>query len=97
MKMTCSKVWCCFFKAIHDQHRQYILELLHKHGPLSANQIVAKVTLSQPTISHHLKILNQAKIVNSQRKGKEIFYSINKASIKKCCGGFMERFVTDAK
>ena len=97
MNMTCPKAWCDFFKAIHDHHRQHILELLHQHGTLSANQIVAKVDLSQPTVSHHLQILHQAKIVESKRQGKEIFYSINEQSIKKCCGSFMARFVTNDK
>ena len=97
MKMNCSNIWCDFFKAVHDRHRQHILDLIHKHGPLNANQIVKRVSLSQPTVSHHLKILNQAKIVNSKKQGKEVIYSINEKSIKECCGSFMARFASDGK
>ena len=97
MNTTCPRAWCVFFKAVHDQHRQPILDLLHKHGSMTANQIVAKISISQPTVSHHLKILHQAKIVNSKKQGKEVIYSINEESIKKCCGSFMDKFVSTEK
>ncbi len=66
------------FKAIADETRQKILRLL-KAEPLSVGEIVAQTSLAQPTISHHLNILKQAGVVITQRKGKQVFYSL-------CCG-----------
>jgi len=97
MKTSCPKMWCSFFKAVHDQHRQHILELLRRNGTLSANQIVTKTPLSQPTVSHHLKILHQAGVVTSKKQGKEVIYSLNEDSIMECCGSFVSRFVTSKK
>ncbi|NIA01835.1 MAG: metalloregulator ArsR/SmtB family transcription factor [Nitrospirae bacterium] len=81
-----------FFKAVCDDHRHKILEHLKKLGKVNAGDIVKKVKLSQPTVSHHLKILCEAKIINSEKKGKEVFYSLNEDSIHNCCHSFMNRF-----
>lgn len=92
MKHCCPKEWMKFFKAICDEHRQKILELLHKHGKINATEIVKKVKLSQPTVSHHLKILSDAEVIKSEKKGKEVFYSLVHKHIASCCGGFMKHF-----
>ncbi len=66
------------FKALSNETRQKILGFL-KNGPLSVNEIVAQTDLAQPTVSHHLNLLKQAGIVVTQRRGKQIYYSL-------CCG-----------
>ncbi len=66
------------FKALSDETRQKILQFL-KGGPLSVNEIVQRTELAQPTISHHLNLLKQAGVVVTQRRGKQIFYTL-------CCG-----------
>jgi len=92
MNTNCDANWCNFFKAVHDQHRQYILQLLKKHQTLNASQIISKLKLSQPTVSHHLKILHQAGLITTKKNGKEVNYSINQQQISSCCGGFMKHF-----
>lgn len=92
MTPSCSSKWCSFFKAVHDQHRQAILELIRKHKRLNASQILSNLKLSQPTVSHHLKILRNAGIIKTEKKGKEIFYFLNEDHIEDCCGGFMKHF-----
>ena len=66
------------FKALSDETRQKILRLLKDH-PLSVNEVVDRTGLAQPTISHHLNILKQAGVVVTERRGKQIMYSL-------CCG-----------
>jgi ArsR family transcriptional regulator, arsenate/arsenite/antimonite-responsive transcriptional repressor len=66
------------FKALSDETRQKIVRML-KSGSLSVNEIVEKTALAQPTISHHLGILKTAGVVVTQRKGKQVLYSL-------CCG-----------
>jgi ArsR family transcriptional regulator, arsenate/arsenite/antimonite-responsive transcriptional repressor len=81
-----------FFRAIHDRHRHTILDVIQHHKKINENGIVKEIPLSQPTISHHLKILCEAGIVHAKKTGKEVIYSINEQSIHECCGGFMHKF-----
>jgi len=97
MQCSCSKKWLSFFKAVHDKNRQMILDVIQSHGSINANGIVAKIHLSQPTISHHLKILEEASVINAKKTGKEMIYSINGKAIDECCGGFSRRFVKKSK
>jgi ArsR family transcriptional regulator, arsenate/arsenite/antimonite-responsive transcriptional repressor len=92
MQCSCSKKWLSFFKAVHDTNRQAILDIIQKHKDINANGIVAKIHLSQPTISHHLKILEEASVIHAKKVGKETIYSINEGSIRECCGGFERKF-----
>lgn len=92
MKCVCPKKWMTFFKAVHDKHRQAILDIIKSHKEINANGIVEKVKLSQPTISHHLKILTDASIIKAKKAGKEVMYTINEDAIEDCCLGFMNKF-----
>jgi len=47
---------------------------------------------SQPTISHHLSVLRQLKLVNTRKEGKQVFYAINRDRVVECCGLLMARF-----
>ena len=89
--------WHKFFKAACDERRQYILALISQRKTINASQIVKKMSLSQPTVSHHLKILSEAGLILTEKKGKEIFYSVNEKNIASCCTGFMDKFTTDDK
>ena len=66
------------FKALADETRQKIITFL-KDGPLNVGEIVDRTSLAQPTISHHLNILKQAGVVLTEKRGKQIYYSL-------CCG-----------
>jgi DNA-binding transcriptional ArsR family regulator len=81
-----------FFKAIHDEHRQKMMDLLHEKGKMNVGDIVKKVKLSQPTVSHHLKILSEAEVIVSKKEGKEVFYELSGKMIQDCCMGFWEHF-----
>ncbi len=93
MKCLCPKKWQVFFRAIHDGHRQMILDIIRSHKEINAHDIGKNMSLSQPTISHHLKILTEASIVHAKKIGKEVIYSINESSIDECCSGFMDKFI----
>lgn len=66
------------FKAFCDGTRLQILELLQT-GEKCACVLLAKVSISQPTLSHHMKILVESGVVNARREGKWTHYSINEA------------------
>jgi ArsR family transcriptional regulator, arsenate/arsenite/antimonite-responsive transcriptional repressor len=85
----CTDQMLHFFKAGGDEHRQLILSLICKHKSLNVNQILEHVKISQPTLSHHLKILREAKFVVTEKRGKEVFYSLNLQNISECCNSLM--------
>ncbi len=64
------------FKALNDQTRRDILELL-KEKDLTAGEIADKFSISKPSISHHLDLLRQAGLVVSVKEGQFIYYSIS--------------------
>ena len=64
------------FKALNDQTRREILEILQQKD-LSAGEIAEKFHMSWPSISHHLDLLKQAKLVSSRKEGQYVYYSLN--------------------
>jgi ArsR family transcriptional regulator, arsenate/arsenite/antimonite-responsive transcriptional repressor len=97
MARCCPKSWIKFFKAVCDEPRQKILEILHEKEKMNASEIKKKLNLSQPTISHHLKILVEAEVVKSEKKGKEVFYTLSNNQIDSCCTGFAKHFAKHHK
>ena len=80
-----------FCKALADDTRQQILVLL-QDGEKNVGDIVATFDLSQPSISHHLGILKQLKLVTSRKEGKLVYYDLNRDNIVECCGQLMAKF-----
>jgi ArsR family transcriptional regulator len=66
------------YTALGDEHRQRILLTFEPGERLNVGQIVAVSTLSRSAVSHHLKILRDAGVLQSQKEGKEVFFWINK-------------------
>lgn len=66
------------FTALGDTHRQKILLLFEKDERLNAGHISEVSTLARSTVSHHLKILHQAKVLLSEKIGKEVWFWVNK-------------------
>jgi DNA-binding transcriptional ArsR family regulator len=83
-----------FAKAISDETRQKIMNLCCCDS-LSVNEIVEKLDVSQPTVSHHLAILREADLVIVREEGKQTFYSLNQENIAICCGQLMIKFAPE--
>lgn len=64
------------FKAFCDENRIRILKLL-RSGEKCACVLLEDMQISQPTLSHHMKILCDSGIVSGRREGKWIHYSIS--------------------
>ena len=62
------------FKALGDEKRLHILSLL-RQGERCACVLLEDLNLSQPTLSHHMKILCDANLVTGRREGKWVYYS----------------------
>ena len=67
------------FKAFCDENRLMILEMLQS-GEKCACVLLEKLQITQPTLSHHMKILVDSEMVTARKQGKWTHYSINTAS-----------------
>lgn len=64
-------------KALGDPVRLTLLDVLRKHaGKVCVCELVPLFDLSQPTISHHLKVLRAAGLVDSERQGLWAYYYV---------------------
>ena len=85
-----------FAKALADETRQEIMRLCCCTR-LSVNEIVAQMGVSQPTVSHHLKILREAGLVRAERQGKEIYYTLNQEKLATGCCQVAGKFAPDVE
>ena len=64
-------------KALGDPVRLQLVDVLRKHpGKVCVCELVPLFDLSQPTVSHHLKVLRDAGIVGSERVGLWAYYFV---------------------
>jgi len=71
------------FKALGDTTRLEIVSLLAEaDGELCVCEIEPRFELSQPTISHHLRLLREAGIVSAERRGSWVYYAIDPKAIE---------------
>lgn len=66
------------FKALGDPVRLRLLSLIASHagGEACVCDISDSFDLSQPTISHHLKVLREAGLIDSERRGTWVYYRV---------------------
>ncbi len=85
-------------RAVADPTRRRILRMLEQKGQCSigestglcARDIEAKIKLSQPTVSHHMKILERAGLITSQRRGQWMWYRRDERAVKEMTQRFRE-------
>lgn len=68
-------------KSIAEPKRLRIVDML-SCGELCACKILEAFHITQPTLSHDMKLLVEAGLVNDRREGKNIYYSLNEEKIK---------------
>lgn len=77
------------FFALSDKTRRQILEIL-KSGDLTAGEIANRFQITKPSITHHLNILNQANLVDKERDGQFIRYSLNTTVLQEVIGWILD-------
>ncbi len=83
-----------FAKAMADETRQEIMRLLCCRW-LCVTDLVERLDVSQPTVSHHLAHLRQAGLVHTRREGRQVYYSLNQDAVAVCCGRLMAIFAPE--
>src|SRR6266513_1258465 len=70
-------------KALGDPVRLQLVDVLRRHaGKVCVCELVPLFELSQPTVSHHLKVLREAGIVGSERRGLWAYYYVNRDAVE---------------
>ena len=72
-------------KALTDENRLAIMLAL-QHGEKCGCDLLEELNITQPTLSHHMKILVDSGLVNDRKEGKWHYYSINTDIMKEFCG-----------
>jgi ArsR family transcriptional regulator, arsenate/arsenite/antimonite-responsive transcriptional repressor len=65
------------FRALGDETRLAILRQLRDQGEVCACDFLACCTKAQPTVSHHLKVLRDAGLVDTEKRGLWVHYRLN--------------------
>ena len=71
------------FKMLSVDKRIEIIELLKKE-PMSVNALADNLGVTQSAASQHLRVLKAAGLVNDERQGYWIYYSLNRESLEQC-------------
>lgn len=83
MEIT-EKKTALIFKALGDENRIRILKLLGTEEKCAC-RLLEELNISQPTLSHHMKILCDSGLVNGRREGKWMHYSICSEGAEMTC------------
>jgi ArsR family transcriptional regulator len=72
------------FRALGDPHRVKIVNLLAVTGePVCACDLIEPVGLAQPTVSHHLKKLTDAGLLEREQRGRWAYFSLKREAVEK--------------
>ena len=74
------------FKALSVDTRLKIIELLKSRGPLGVTTIAEALKVTPSAVSQHLRVLRHAGLVDRERKGYWVPYSIDEEALGSCCG-----------
>ena len=80
------------FSALAHPVRRHILKLLKAHDALSAGELAGHFDVSKPTLSHHLKLLAEAELLDRERRGQFIYYSITLSVFEEASQVLMDLF-----
>jgi len=83
------------FKLMGDPSRLGIL-VACLDGPASVGEIALRRSLSQSLVSHHLRLLRAARLVRAERRGKQVFYSVDDHHIEQIVIDMLEHAAEEA-
>lgn len=74
-------------KVVADPHRLRILAILHKVSPMTVKGVTTRLgDISQPTTSHHLKVLTLAGLITRRQEGVFVYYQLAYGAVQQLAG-----------
>ncbi|CAB3749092.1 Transcriptional repressor SmtB [Paraburkholderia humisilvae] len=77
------------FRLMGDPSRLKII-VACLNAPMCVSDIAAKYGMSQPLVSHHLRLLRAARVLRAERRGKQVFYEAADDHVKRVIGDMTE-------
>jgi len=68
-------------KALSDPARLRLISLIASNGEMCVCDLTEPLGLSQPTVSHHLKVLSNAGLVHREKRGKWAHFTVNEVEL----------------
>lgn len=75
-------------QVLSDINRIRILRLLSEKGELCAQDILTHFPITQPTLSHHMNVLLDNRLVDARKSGRRVFYSVSRKGLEDIIGFF---------
>lgn len=73
--------YALLFKALSDANRLKIVGMISGRGELCACKILEELGITQPTLSHHMKVLCSCGLVKCRKEGKWMHYSLDASMV----------------
>ena len=93
--MFATKTECKFIEkamsAIADPCRLSILQELFRKGEICCGDVQTLTGLSQPTCSHHIRLLSDSQLIQCRKNGRNLYFTLNKNNFKKI-SFFLDKF-----
>ena len=86
-----------FFRTLADRKRMRIALYLAQHDQATVSELGARLRLSQPLISWHLRMLRRAGIVRTERVGRQVYCSLNRQALESYERTMTELFQLDRR
>ncbi len=83
-----------FARAVADPTRAKIMQLCCCEWR-SVGELAQELGVTQPTVSHHLAFLRDARLVSARPEGRRTFYMLNQNEVAMCCGSLMLNYAPD--
>jgi ArsR family transcriptional regulator len=68
-------------KALADENRFKIFTTISEKGEIACKEITSMFNLTQPTISHHLKVLMESGLIDFRKEGQWSYFFVNKEAL----------------
>lgn len=82
------------YRALADPTRRRVLQLLRERD-MSAGELAEQFDSAWPTLSRHFAILREADLIQGEKRGASIIYSLNVSVLEEALLGMMEMFQID--
>ncbi len=80
------------FKALADESRRQLLDKLHAHSGLTLSQLCEDLAMTRQAVTKHLRILEDANLVVSQKQGRNKLHYLNPVPIQQIAERWIDKF-----
>ncbi|MGH3357912.1 MAG: ArsR/SmtB family transcription factor [Nocardioidaceae bacterium] len=72
------------FAALGEPHREALIDLLASRGNASATSLAEAFSVTRQAVDKHLRVLQRAGLVTTQRVGREVLYDVRRDEFERC-------------